>query len=225
MSHLTGLKNLEVELNPPYLGEWPNKIGANMLNFAGIEFISYQFLNSLEPTRKRFNQNLSRLLSDRIVRILQLVERSDSISAELKAEMISLWEEAKELSKWRNRIAHNPVLPTWKAGSDSASQLPDLIGVPDMKQIRSGDISDTISIDALNTLIDSSAALAAKLHKIAKEACLTMRSMDCHRSSGSPEIENYCPEIGLHGPKFVTKLLTDIPLSDPRLGGLRDFVE
>lgn len=39
------------------------------------------------------------------------------------------------------------------------------------------------------------------------------------------EIENFCPEIGSHGPKFVTKLLTDIPLSDSRLAGLRDFVE
>lgn len=39
------------------------------------------------------------------------------------------------------------------------------------------------------------------------------------------EIENFCKEIGSHGPKFVTKLLTDIPLSDARLAGLRDFVE
>jgi energy-coupling factor transporter ATP-binding protein EcfA2 len=38
------------------------------------------------------------------------------------------------------------------------------------------------------------------------------------------EIENFCPEIGSHGPKFVTKLLTDIPLSDSRLADLRDFV-
>nr|WP_315467286.1 AAA family ATPase [uncultured Undibacterium sp.] len=38
------------------------------------------------------------------------------------------------------------------------------------------------------------------------------------------EIENFCPEIGSHGPKFVTKLLTDIPLSDSRLSGLRNFV-
>jgi len=38
------------------------------------------------------------------------------------------------------------------------------------------------------------------------------------------EIENFCPEIGSHGPRFVTKLLTDIPLSDARLSSLRDFV-
>lgn len=39
------------------------------------------------------------------------------------------------------------------------------------------------------------------------------------------EIENFCPEIGSHGPKFVTKLLTDVTLSDDRLDDLRSFVE
>lgn len=39
------------------------------------------------------------------------------------------------------------------------------------------------------------------------------------------EIENFCPEIGSHGPKFVTKLLSTIQLNDDRLSELRDFVE
>lgn len=39
------------------------------------------------------------------------------------------------------------------------------------------------------------------------------------------EIENFCPHVGLHGPKFVTKLLQEIPLGDDRLQDLRGFVE
>ncbi|NEQ42605.1 MAG: hypothetical protein F6K00_03185 [Leptolyngbya sp. SIOISBB] len=39
------------------------------------------------------------------------------------------------------------------------------------------------------------------------------------------EIENFCPEIGSHGPKYVTKLLSTIPLGDTRLTELRRFVE
>lgn len=39
------------------------------------------------------------------------------------------------------------------------------------------------------------------------------------------EIENFCPEIGSHGPKFVTKLLSAVPLGDERLAELRAFVE
>jgi len=38
------------------------------------------------------------------------------------------------------------------------------------------------------------------------------------------EIENFCPDIGSHGPKFVTKLLSNVPLSDEKLSDLRTFV-
>jgi len=39
------------------------------------------------------------------------------------------------------------------------------------------------------------------------------------------ELENFCREVGSHGPKFVAKLLRDIPLGDRRLRDLREFVE
>jgi hypothetical protein len=39
------------------------------------------------------------------------------------------------------------------------------------------------------------------------------------------EIENFCPEIGSHGPKYVTKLLSTIPLDSESLSELRTFVQ
>lgn len=39
------------------------------------------------------------------------------------------------------------------------------------------------------------------------------------------EIENYCRELGSHGPRFVTKLLTEKSISDAELSNLRTFVE
>lgn len=39
------------------------------------------------------------------------------------------------------------------------------------------------------------------------------------------EIENFCPEMGSHGPKFVTKLLSNVPMDDDRLSELRRFVQ
>lgn len=38
------------------------------------------------------------------------------------------------------------------------------------------------------------------------------------------EIENFCKELGSHGPKFVTKLLSELSLEDVRLTELRNFV-
>lgn len=39
------------------------------------------------------------------------------------------------------------------------------------------------------------------------------------------EMENFYPEIGAHGPKFVTKLLSSVPLSHRKLSELRAFVK
>ncbi len=39
------------------------------------------------------------------------------------------------------------------------------------------------------------------------------------------EVENFCRSLGSHGPRFVNKLLTQVPFDDPKLGDLRTFVE
>ena len=39
------------------------------------------------------------------------------------------------------------------------------------------------------------------------------------------EIENFCRELGLHGPRFVARLLSEKLLGDPELAELRTFVE
>lgn len=39
------------------------------------------------------------------------------------------------------------------------------------------------------------------------------------------EVENFCPEIGKHGPSYVTKLLQDYNLGDTKLEDLRVFTE
>jgi hypothetical protein len=168
MSALDGLRTMGVVLNPPYVGEWPHKVGQYMLNFGAIELISYQHLILLEPTRERFNENLDRLLGERIKRLLALLEASARLTDETKNEIRVLWGEASELAVWRNRIAHNPILPTWKPGSDSEHSPPDLLGVPDMKQLKVSNVTDSISIEGMNKLIDASADLGQRLHNASK---------------------------------------------------------
>lgn len=38
------------------------------------------------------------------------------------------------------------------------------------------------------------------------------------------EVEEFCPEMGVHGPKFVNKVLTEMNLADEKLESLRSFV-
>jgi hypothetical protein len=166
MRSLDGLANMGLVLNPPFQGDWPFRVGQYMLNFAAIELFSYQHLLLLEPSRADFDKNLDRLLSHRIDRLVTLVNRSGTLSDSLKKEVKSLWSEARELAIWRNRIAHNPMLPTWKPGSDSDKDPPDLLGIPDIKQLKASDVSDSISIEGLAKLVDASANLGQRLHAV-----------------------------------------------------------
>ncbi len=165
IADLQSLSGMGLAMNPPYLGEWPTKVGQYMLNFGAIELISFQHLALLETNRKDFDKNLDRLLSHRIDRINTLVNRAAALSDTVKAEVKSLWSDVRELAKWRNRIAHNPALPTWHAGSDSERSPPDLLGVPDMKQLKISNVTDSISLDGMDRLINVSASLGQRLHE------------------------------------------------------------
>lgn len=41
MNELGGLASMGVVVNPPYMGDWPKKVGQYMLNFGAIELFSY----------------------------------------------------------------------------------------------------------------------------------------------------------------------------------------
>jgi hypothetical protein len=164
MSDLAGLKSMGMVVDPAYMGEWPLKVGQYMLNFGSIELLSFQYLALLESDRDSFKRNLGLLLGDRIKRVLVLVEASSRLNETHKLELQAAWGEVQQLSLWRNRIAHNPVLPTWNPRSDAENSPPDLLGIPDMKQLKTSNVSDSISIEGMNKLIDESASLGQRLH-------------------------------------------------------------
>lgn len=157
---------MDVALNPQYLGAWATKIGCFILNFGGIELLSYQQLLLLEATHEDFLENLDRLLSKRIDRVINLLSKTSLLPEAERQEAIALWEEAREFAKWRNRIAHNPVLPTWKPGSSAETDPPDVLGIPDFKQFKEGSTSNSISLELMNRMIDDSAALAQRIHRL-----------------------------------------------------------
>jgi len=166
MSHVKGITNLGLERNQSYMVEWCRLIGFYMLNFANVELISYKYLDSLEKTEEAFLKNTDQLLSQRINRIEELIGALDFPN---KAEILQLWGQIRELAKWRNRIAHNPVLPTWKPGSDPENSPPDMLGIPDIKQIsKESKISDSISLEGLCLLNDETVRVADRLHELSQ---------------------------------------------------------
>jgi hypothetical protein len=166
MQRARGLAEMGVVLNAPYLGAWADKIGRFILNFGGIELLSYQQLLLLEESHDEFVKNLDKFLGKRIDRLIELLRSTSLLKAENIAVAVELWEDAREFSKWRNRIAHNPVLPTWKPGSNADKDPPDLLGIPDFHQFKEGSTSDSIPMELMDRMIDEAAFLAGKLHDI-----------------------------------------------------------
>jgi hypothetical protein len=166
MNHIKGITNLGLERNQSYMVEWCRLIGFYMLNFANVELISYKYLDSLEKTEEAFLKNTEKSLSQRINRIEELI---GSLDFPPKAEILQLWCQIRELAKWRNKIAHNPVLLTWKPGSDLENSQPDVLGIPDIKQIsKESKISDSISLKNLSLLNDETVRVAARLHEMSQ---------------------------------------------------------
>jgi hypothetical protein len=167
MEKRSGLAGMGITVNAPYLGAWPEKVGQFILNFGGIELISYQTLLLLEASEPAFLKNIDQLFSKRVDRLVELLETTDQLTEEERGNAIALWKEARDIARWRNRIAHNPVLPTWKPGSDAERQPPDLLGIPDLRQLKKSAISDSIPIELLDRMINDLVGLAQRLHQIA----------------------------------------------------------
>ena len=167
MEPLRGLGKLAFVLNPQDIDPWPLNIGKLMINMTSIELTTYQFLNELESTRERFNSHIGSKLSKRVTRIQSLITNKPDISPQERNYINGLWDEVKRLSRWRNRLAHNPVMFAWKPSSNSKTDPPDVVGVIDVEQLKTGSVSDTLTIEQLNSMINQSARVAGELNAVA----------------------------------------------------------
>lgn len=170
MDSLRGLAGMETELNPRHIGEWPHWIGQFFINFASIELISYQYLNRLEASRADFDMNLRLSLAGRVGRIRSLAAADPSLPPDQKKVIDELWSAVAEHATWRNRIAHNPILLSWKPGAVVDRDPPDELGVIEMRALEGGNTtSPTLSLTALKELVRWSAEAGTALNQAARK--------------------------------------------------------
>lgn len=162
---LKGLAGIQAELNPKTVGEWPHWIGQFILNFASIEAISYQYLTWLEADRGSFNETLDMRLGKRIARIKALVIERTDLPPHTKQRIIDLWGEVASLTKWRNRIAHNAIMLSWRGGADPNTEPPSEIGIVEMRSLKTGDESSSLSMQDLRDLVRRTVAAGSCLNE------------------------------------------------------------
>jgi hypothetical protein len=86
---------------------WSQSIGGLIINFGGIEFQALRWLELLGGEQTAIDARRQKL-SQRIEAVKALIDSSSlSASAQLRAR--ELWAEVSQLSRTRNRIAHNPI--------------------------------------------------------------------------------------------------------------------
>jgi hypothetical protein len=91
----------------PDMALWSQSIGGLIINFGQIEFQTLRWLQLLggEPAAISVRREK---LARRIKAVTDLIAASH-LSAEKQARADELWTEITELSRTRNRIAHNPI--------------------------------------------------------------------------------------------------------------------
>ncbi len=160
--HAESLHQMGFVSDAPCVVPWAEKIGQFIFNFGGIEFVTHKYLLLLEPDEAAFETSLALLLQPRIDRILELLAQPTHLPQPGRDLAIRDWGEIKRMCLWRNHIAHNPVLPYWGLDKNPATDPPEGITMPDLRQLKNGE-GVHVTLDTLSQLVEVSANLSRRL--------------------------------------------------------------
>jgi hypothetical protein len=137
-----------VTVNAPGADRWAFVVGALVLNFGALEFLTLVWISRLSPQTARLPVKLE--FTKRIHRVIRLIRSATLPSgAPRKDEIINAWKAVEKLAEVRNLIAHNPVVEGWH-GDHSDGRPADFICVPHARGLDVTPTSmRTISLDAL----------------------------------------------------------------------------
>jgi hypothetical protein len=156
-------------LDPEHTKPWLVPIGKFILNFGGIELISYFWIAELDEDETPTDVMLEMQFSRRVNRIRALVKKS-RLSPALAQEIGDAWARAERLAKMRNDIAHSPILFGWH--DQDKDRPPDFIGCFNMRKLRdkTQELAPLVEFQALYDGVDESASLGVLLFGLLNRA-------------------------------------------------------
>jgi hypothetical protein len=150
-------------VNPSGSDPWLTAIGKLVVNFGALEAQTYFWLAQLRGTVPLPDADMKRLFGPRVDTILSLVPADPHASPHLTGVQDG-WDKAKELSKFRNQIAHSPIVFGWKGPENGA---PDFLKVLDFKEGGSASGNDpAIELTTIHQRIDEVATVTEKLFSL-----------------------------------------------------------
>ena len=138
---------------------WRVAIGRFVLGFGEIEWFTFHMLSEL-PTERILESTISLRFAQRLDLVIQLL-REKNLDAEVTERTIALLQQARELTKTRNLIAHNPLL---------LNLFDDKVGVDLQYQIsKYGEIEARLTIDQLEDLCRKVEELSGQLYTLREQ--------------------------------------------------------
>ena len=97
------------ETNNDGIIEWARLIGSLLINFGAVEMQTYLWIEALTDDEQQVVEAAKKKFSDRRSIVVRLIKEKN-YSPEIESEMLTAWGHSEVLSKFRNDLAHNPVI-------------------------------------------------------------------------------------------------------------------
>jgi hypothetical protein len=159
-------------LNSEHTWPWVTAIGKFMINFGGVEFVSFLWIERLTDNELLREIATDATLSKRIQLIKKLVEQRELPKSVLN-QVRSAWVAAETLSQLRNDIAHSPIIFGWHGPDEDRS--PDFVGSLRLKKLKGkqSPVKPLVELKELDRGIDEAARIAQKLHELLERVAAT----------------------------------------------------
>ncbi len=136
--------------------QWADQIGRMLLNFGTVELQVFFWLETLSDDSEEVIKASKIQFSQRLHRVIKLVKQK-GFNKEDEEKILEILRHTEELSKFRNSIAHNPLLFSWVGREPDGK--PDNIGVPSFRKSKSDNTAFTIvplcSLEKLKRAVDA----------------------------------------------------------------------
>lgn len=167
------INSIQIDETSPQAALWVETVGGFFRNFALIEWVTVEFARRMADPFK-FKSMKKKFLAQRLTWISDNIHEQPAPNPEKAAALIELLDQVRELSYFRNILAH-AALGFSVPGADKAG-TPSLAGVLNYKPDDEDEESELISIADIKERLEESAALAKGLLESLKEFAPALRS-------------------------------------------------
>jgi len=159
-------------INSPHTEPWLAPIGRLVVNFGALELHSYLWLALLSDENQSeetpIDWGLGQFFKQRVDRILLLLPQKLS-DIQLVSDATDGWNEALSIAQFRNAVLHSPLVFAYSSPDENG--CPDVIGLPDVRQLRKpSPIRPIAKLADINSAVSRIVSCATRLEQLRAHA-------------------------------------------------------